>query len=108
MQNVGRLDFPAHIYDNQYMTDAGQVLIIAAISIMTIILTILGIQLILILRDFQKMMNRFNTVAMTIEKFGMNITSGTTELMGFVSGMKNVLTAVDFITDRHKKNGSKK
>lgn len=90
------------------MTDAGQVLIIAAISIMTIILTIIGIQLILILRDFQKMMNRVHAVSATLEKFGLHIASGTSELLGFISGMKNVLTAVDVITDKHKKNGTKK
>jgi hypothetical protein len=90
------------------MTDAGQILIIAAISIMTVISTIIGIQIIFILRDFRKMTSKAHSTLQTIEKFGTNITSGASEFMGFFAGLKNVLTVVEIITERSKRNGSSK
>lgn len=91
------------------MFDAGQILIVAAISIMTAILTIIGIQLIFILRDFRRMMTRGQSIIDGVEKFGMNMKSGSSELMGFVAGLKNVLTVIDHISESHKKkNGTSK
>ncbi len=90
------------------MIDAGQILIITAISIMTILLTIIGIQLIIILRDFRAVMKRVNTATEMLEKVGVTVATGTTELMGFVSGIKNVFSVVDIVSEKHTKNGTKK
>ncbi len=90
------------------MIDAGQILIITAISIMTILLTIIGIQLIIILRDFRAVMKRVNAATGMLEKVGVTVATGTTELMGFVSGIKSVFSVVDVISEKHSKNGSKK
>lgn len=89
------------------MPDAGQILIIAAITIMTTILTIIGIQLIFILRDIRRIVNRANDIMSSLEKLGMNFKSGSAELIGFIVGLKRVFTVIDHMSEtKKKKNGS--
>ncbi len=91
------------------MFDPGQILIVTAISIMTIILTVIGVQLIFILRDFRRIMNKANNALNALEGFGISLTSGTAELIGFVAGVKKVLSVMEHLSEREKaKNGKKK
>lgn len=92
----------------RYMTDAGQILIIAAISILTVVSTIIGIQIIFILRDFRRITSKATGVLNSFEKFGMSLTSGSNELFGFFAGLKSVLKVIEVISDKDKKNGSKR
>lgn len=90
------------------MLDYTQVLIIAAITIMTVILTIIGVQIIFILKDVRNVLDRLNRIADALEAFGMNVQSGTAEIIGFVSGVRKVMTMVEHFADDSKSSKKKK
>ena len=89
------------------MTDTTQLLLIAAITVMTVILTIIGIQLIFVLRDVRAVLAKFNTIAEEFEKIGLDVGHGYSELMGFVSGFKKLFFVINLLSKKkkHKKNG---
>lgn len=91
-----------------YMVDPSQIFIVAAITIMTVILSILGVQLIFVLRDLRVLMSRVNNIVGELEKIGLNIGHGYTEAMGFVSGVKNLFMLTDYIAEKKKKKHDKK
>lgn len=96
------------MHDNQIMTNAGQILIIAAISILTLVTTVIGIQIMLILRDVRHVSSRAHAVLNSFEKLGTNIATGSTEVVGFISGLKSVLQVVEIINEKSRKHESKK
>lgn len=85
------------------MLDSSQILIIAAITIMTAILTVIGAQLILVLKDIRKLLSRVNAIIDTVEQVGFNITHGSAEIIGFITGVKKMLTVIDTVSERSKK-----
>ncbi len=89
------------------MVDTTQVLLIASITVMTVILTIIGIQLIFVLRDFRSLLTKVNNIVDELEKVGMNVGSGFSEVMGFVSSFKKLFFIVDLLAKKKKgkKNG---
>lgn len=92
------------------MLDSSQILIVAAIAIMTAILTIVGIQLILVMKDVRRLLNRVNGIIDGVEKIGFNITHGSAEIIGFITGFKKLLSVIDSASERskRKKNGQTK
>lgn len=105
--STGKLDFRRDFVDNQCMVDAGSILIITAISIMTILITVIGFQIIVILKEIRLIVKRINAVSQSIENVGERLSGGASEIMGFVSGIKNVLTVVDTISDTQSKHGKR-
>ena len=89
------------------MVDTTQVLLIASITVMTVILTIIGIQLIFVLRDFRSLLTKVNNIVDELEKVGMNVGSGFSEVMGFFSSFKKLFFIVDLLAKKKKgkKNG---
>lgn len=90
------------------MVDTSQILIVAAITIMTVILTIIGVQLIFILKEVRRLLVRVDTVVSEIEKIGLGIGHGYSEISGFISGAKNIFMLTDFLASRKKKKNDKK
>ncbi len=90
------------------MVDTSQILIVAAITIMTVILTIIGVQLIFVLREVRRVLTRFDTVMEEVEKIGLGIGNGYSEISGFLSGAKNLFMLTDFLAARKKKKNDKK
>lgn len=86
----------------KYMIDISQVLIASAITIMTVIVTIVGIQLILFLRETQKTVKRVNGIVDELEKIGMHVGHGANEIVGFVSGIKGFFKIVDLLSKKKK------
>lgn len=88
------------------MIDISQVLIASAITIMTVILTVVGVQLIVFLRELSRTMKRINGIVDELEKIGMHVGHGASELVGFVSGIKGFIKIVDLLSKK-KKNDKK-
>jgi hypothetical protein len=86
------------------MFDTTQILLMSAITIMTVIFTIVGIQLIFILRDMRTLVSKANSVVSEVEKLGGSFGNGYSELMGFFGGVKNVFHLVDAISKKKKKS----
>lgn len=84
--------------------DVTQILFTAAITVMTIILTIIGIQLITVLREIRVLLGKANTIISEFEKLGTNFGQGYSDIMGFFSGLKSVFHLLNILTKKkHKK-----
>ena len=94
----------------KHMLDSSQILIVAAVTIMTAILTIVGIQLILVLKEVRQGLKRINGIVDSVEKIGFSVTHGSTEILGFMTGVKKLFSIIDVITEhtKKKKNGTSK
>ena len=90
------------------MVDPSQIFVVAAITIMTVLLSILGVQLIFVLRDLRILLTKVNNIIDEFEKIGFSIGHGYTEAMGFISGIKNLFMLTDYISSRKKKKNDKK
>ena len=84
--------------------DVTQILLTAAITVMTVILTIIGIQLIVVLREARTLLGRVNTITSELEKIGTNFGQGYSDIIGFFSGLKSVFHILNMVTKKkHKK-----
>lgn len=90
------------------MIDPGQILIISAITVMTVILTIIGVQLIFVLRDLHQTLTRVNRIVTEFEKIGMSVTHGYSEITGFVTGLKKMFDVVEFVAKNKTTRGKHK
>jgi hypothetical protein len=84
------------------MIDTSQILIVAAITVMTVLITVLGIQLIFIFKDVRQILKRVNTMTAELEKMGMNLSGSYTEILGFVGSVKKLLSVLDYVSERKK------
>ncbi len=92
------------------MLDSSQILIVAAVTIMTAILTIVGIQLILVLKEVRQGLKRINGIVDSVEKIGFNVTHGSAEIIGFITGVKKLFSVIETVSEhtRKKKHGQSK
>lgn len=89
------------------MLDTTQILITVIVSITTILLSVIGIQLIVLLKDVRKILKRVNEMIDSIENAGFGISRGYSEMIGFFSGVRNVMKVVDHVSESKSKTTSK-
>lgn len=89
------------------MIETSQIFLIAAIAITSVILTIIGVQLIFVLYDLRKLLSKANAIVDELEKVGMNLNHGYSEITGFLSGIKNLFFIVDLLNKKKKKKDGK-
>ncbi len=83
--------------------DPVQLLLTVVLTVSTIILVIVGIQLIFILKELRKTLKKINEIIVSFERFGGSLGYGFSELLGFFTGIKSLIKVFDII--RRKKNG---
>lgn len=86
--------------------DQIQTVLTVALGISTVILVIIGIQLILVLRDLRQILKKLTLVFEALEKFGLSLEHGFSEIYGFLAGFKTIFKIVDLF--HKKKNGKEK
>lgn len=85
--------------------DQTQLILTLALTISTIILAVIGIQLILVLRDVRKILKRINVIFDALERAGLTVEHGLSEIYGFLAGFKTIFKIIELF---HKKNGKEK
>lgn len=65
------------------------------LSVTTILLIIVGIQLIFVLRELRKTLMKVNTIVDSFEHMGVSLEHGLSEVHGFLGGLKTVLKLID-------------
>jgi len=85
--------------------DQTQIILNIALTLSTTFLIIIGVQLIFLLRDLRKITKKIITVIESLEKFGLSLEHGFSEILGFVAGFKTILKLTDLLK---KKNGKEK
>ncbi len=86
--------------------DTTQLLLIATLTVTTIFLIIVGIQLIFVLRELRSTLKKINSIVDGFEKVGVGIEHGFSEISGFVGGIKSLFKVLEVIG--HKRNGKHK
>lgn len=85
--------------------DQTQLILTLALTISSVILVIIGIQLILVLRDVRKILRRVTAIFDALERAGLTVEHGFSEIYGFLAGFKTIFKIIDLF---HKKNGKGK
>ena len=83
--------------------DTTQLLFTVTLSITTIFLVIIGVQLIFILKELRLTLKKINGIIINFEKIGGSLDHGLSEVFSFLSGIKILFKLVDIL--HHKKNG---
>ncbi|GIW62349.1 MAG: hypothetical protein KatS3mg090_0175 [Patescibacteria group bacterium] len=78
-------------------TDIQILLINLALSVTTILIIIIGIQLILVLRELRKVLSKSRDIIESLENAGISAKEGFTEITGFISGIKTIIKLVSKI-----------
>lgn len=86
--------------------DTTQLLLTVVLTVTTILLIIIGIQLIFILKDFRNLLKKTNNIVDELEKAGVSLEHGFSEINGFLSGVKTLFKIIN--TFHGKKNGRSK
>jgi len=83
--------------------DTTQLLLTVVLTVTTILLVIIGIQLIFVLKELRRVLKRANQLADGFEKVGLSVEHGFSEVFGFLSGIKTIFKVFEVI--QNKKNG---
>jgi len=85
-----------------------QLLLTLILSLSTILLLIVGLQLIFILIDLRKILRKINQIIENFERVGTSLEHGFEEILGFFSGFKVLLKIFDLFEKRNGKKGESK
>lgn len=85
--------------------DTIQILLLIVLSLSTIVLAVVGIQLVLLLIEARRTLKHVNKIVHNFESIGVGLHQGVGEMVGFVNGFKLVLKALEIFS--HKKNDIK-
>lgn len=77
--------------------DTTQLLLTVVLTITTILLIVVGIQLIFILRDFRSLLKKVNNIIDELEKVGVSLEHGFSEVTGFLSGIKTLFRLINHL-----------
>lgn len=88
--------------------DLPQILLLIVIIILSIILTIIGVQLIGLLRDSKSTLKRLDNVLEDIEFLTRNLTSSSSTLGHISDGLKSGMELVGTLTQLFNKSSKKK
>lgn len=83
--------------------DATQILFNVALSVTTIFLIVIGIQLVFILNELKQSLKKINKIADNFEKIGGSFENSIGEIIGFIKGITSIFKIVDIL--HKKKNG---
>lgn len=86
--------------------DAIQILLIIILTLSTVFLTVVGFQLVLVLKELRTSLQGLNKVIKGFDTVGVGLQHGLGELTGFINGFKTVMKIVD-ISHKRKNDKSK-
>jgi len=89
------------------MIDTSQIILISAITVMTVILTVVGIQLIFVLKELRTFLGKANNIIEELEKIGVSAGHGYSEIVGFFSGLKKFFSVIDLLANKRAKKNVK-
>ena len=82
--------------------DTIQILLLIVLSISTIFLTVVGIQLVLVLIELKKALTSINKIIKGFDSIGVGLQHGLAEATGFINGFKTIMKIVDLYNNRKK------
>ena len=73
------------------MNDTAQIVIVGVITVLTLVLAVVGIQIILILQEIRKSMGKMNHIVDDVQGVTSKIASSTSSISGMVVGLRTAL-----------------
>ena len=70
------------------MTETAQILLVSLITVLTIILALVGIQLVFVLKEFKKSVEKVNTILDHTQNLTSKVAHSTDSISGMVNGIK--------------------
>ncbi|NTU46177.1 hypothetical protein HGA88_00975 [Candidatus Roizmanbacteria bacterium] len=86
--------------------DTTQLLLTIVLSLTTILLVIVGVQLIFVLRELKTTLHNVNKIIEGFETMGTGLHHGVSEVVGFLNGFKAIVKTVELA--KLKKNEKNK
>jgi len=86
--------------------DTTQLLLSVVLTVTTILLIVIGIQLIFILKDLRQLLKKTNRITDNLERVGISFEHGFSEIAGFLSSFKVIFRLINSFAN--KKNGRTK
>lgn len=77
--------------------DSTQLLLTVVLTVTTVLLVVVGIQLIFVLKELRKALQKVNGIIESFEKLGMSVEHSFSELTGFVSGFKTIFKVINLL-----------
>lgn len=77
-----------------------QILLIITLGTTTVFSVIVGIQLILVLKEFKKTLQTINKITAGFESIGVGIEKGFEEISGFMNGFKALFKLFEIISPK--------
>ena len=77
--------------------DSTQLLLTVVLTVTTILLVVVGIQLVFVLKELRGTLKKINEIIDNFEKVGVSVGNSFSEITGFVSGLKTIFKVIDFI-----------
>src|SRR3989339_1525909 len=78
--------------------DTTQLLLTIVLTLSTIFSVVIGIQLILVLKELRKTLKNVNLIIQGFESIGLGLEHGMSEVVGFLNGFKAVYHALDIFS----------
>ena len=85
--------------------DTTQLLLTVVLSVSTILLIIIGIQLIFTLKEIRLSLKRINSIIDGFEKLGCSLEQNFSEVFGFITAIKTLFKTLDLLTNKKNKYG---
>lgn len=85
------------------MTDTTQILLVAIITVLTIILSAVGVQIFLILKEVRESIRKMNKVLDNVGEVSEAITKPITSLSDTITGISGVTGILSWLSGRKKK-----
>lgn len=80
--------------------DTMQILLIITLGTTTVFSVVVGIQLILVLKEFKKTLQTINKITAGFESIGVGIEKGFEEISGFMNGFKALFKLFEIISPK--------
>lgn len=77
-----------------------QILLFAVITVLTLLLVGVGVQVFFILRNLQKTLNKVNKILEDANLLTTSVTRPISGMVNFVEGLKNLKHLVDFVSEK--------
>jgi uncharacterized BrkB/YihY/UPF0761 family membrane protein len=84
------------------MKDTAQIIIVSVITVLTLILSIVGVQIILILQEIKKSLGKVNTIIEDTQSVTSKIARSTSSVTGMLVGLKTALSLFGSFKKKHE------
>ncbi len=90
------------------MVDTTQILLVSVVTILTIILSIIGIHVVFILQEFKRMLEKFNKILEDMCTMSEGVTKSFTGVSGLLAGLKTGVSLVNVFSKKKEKEENAK